>query len=369
MAEAIGSSKIKAPRTTLAAPQITNNHHSVVAGSTGVAADCGVTLITGLPGLPSGALTFPFASRTPPVRQRDDARSCPDGTACLGAIPAEYRSRRARGLAQCYGSGQFLSGLSGLPFRGNSCAGRHDCDSMIASRSLRRVATALLTTTALCAASGCGAQLPALPGVTRPDSTTTAAPRGSVQPTADPTPAPDPRVDLLSRLNIHYPDDIKSDVQALLLSSSIDLRERYPEQDVSSTADQPGSSHTRMVVDLHGYGIEFDTVSFASATEEIVALRGNYLADDGHAGGNWELVPEARQVTLGSLPDKAPAVLGAKADWLDFRGTSSQLLRLTLASAQDSRVEFASTELRDEHGDPTTVIVTASGRIVEATMV
>lgn len=241
--------------------------------------------------------------------------------------------------------------------------------SMIGSRARRRVTSALVISVALCAASGCGTQLPAIPGVARPDSSTAAAAHGSVQPPADPPPAPDPRVDLLSRLNMQYPDDVTSDVQALLQSSSIDLQARYPEQTVPSTADQPGSSHTRMVVDLRGYEIEFDTVFFASATEQIVALRGNYRPDDGHAGSTWELVPEAQQVSVGSLPDRAPAVLGTRADWLDFRGTSSQLLRLTLASAQDSRAEFASTEMRDEHGNPTTVLVTATGRIVEATMI
>jgi hypothetical protein len=193
---------------------------------------------------------------------------------------------------------------------------------MTDSRARRRVATALVTLVALSVTSGCGVQLPALPGVARPDSSTAAVTQGSVQPRVDPTPAPDPRLDLLSRLNMHYPDDIKSDVQALLQSSSIDLDERYPEQNIPATADQPGSSHTRMVVDLHGYEVEFDTVLFASATEQIVALRGSYLADNGHAGGNWELVPEARQVTVDSLPGRAAAVLGDKADWLDFHGTA-----------------------------------------------
>jgi hypothetical protein len=135
---------------------------------------------------------------------------------------------------------------------------------------------------------------------------------------------------------------------------------------------RPGSAqpdnHTRTLVDIGGYELEFDAVAFQSGTEDILALRAAYVADGQAQNGTWQLVPESRAVTVTDLYNQAPTTLDGAGRWQYFHHTDSELLSLTQATARDAAADFASTQVLDSREDPTTVLVTGTGKIVVAKM-
>jgi hypothetical protein len=142
---------------------------------------------------------------------------------------------------------------------------------------------------------------------------------------------------------------------------------QVPVQPMHPGGVQP-EEHTRTLVDLSGYQLEFDAVAFTSGTEDILALRAAFVADGQAQSGAWQLVPESRAVMVTDLYNQAPVTLDGAGRWQYFHHAKSELLSLIQATPRDSAADFASTQVRNSEEDPTTVLVTTTGKIIVAKM-